>query len=114
MSQNPAFARPALMQNFNGAPRFMQRNIPGNGGPQGVPNGFRDQGFGNHGFNRGGRMPFFSPIFGLIRLVVFGLVITALVWLGYALVKKSGWRLMRTQETASVPSASETADVVGR
>ena len=128
MTQNPSFARPAFARGFfNGAPQVMQRNFQGNGNPQSMQGNPLDNGWTqmrgnpqNRGFNinnrsdnrRTGGMDFFPPIFGLIRLGVLGLVIAALGWLGYALVKKSGGRLMRAQETASVPSASETADVV--
>jgi hypothetical protein len=109
MTQNPSFTRPAFARGFsNGAPQVMERDFQGNGNPQ------------NRGFNINNRsgnrrddgMGFFPPILGLIRLVVLGLVIAALGWLGYALVKKSGWKLTRAQEAAYVHSVIETADVV--
>jgi hypothetical protein len=125
MTQNPSFTRPAFARGFNGAPQAMQRNFQDNGGPQvtqGNPhdNGWtkmqgnpQNRGFDTRGNNRGndrrGGMSFFSPILGLIRLVVLGL----LLWLGYTLVKKSGWRLTRVQEAvpAPAPVASETDNV---
>lgn len=64
--------------------------------------------FGGHGSNRGGRdgFSFFSPIFGLIRLVVLG----GLIWLGYTLVKRSGWRLVKVNATQAAATPAE--DVV--
>ena len=120
LSQNPSFTRPAFAQNFNGMPRFMPRNAPDNDNSQGMPRnfrgqnfrdqGFRGQAFDAHRFNRNNRMPFFSPvIFGLIHLVLAGLVIVGLGWLVYILVKRSGWRLMRVPEPSPAPlEASET------
>lgn len=66
--------------------------------------GFDGRGFGERGFGRGG-FPFFSPIFGLIRLAALGL----LLWGGYKLIQNSGWRLTRV--TAPAPAASETPSV---
>lgn len=59
---------------------------------------------GNRDNGRGGGR-FFSPIFGLIRLAVLG----GLLWLGYTLIKNSGWRLVKTPAPAPVtpPSADE-------
>ena len=48
------------------------------------------QGFNHDGFDHG-RGSFVSPIFGLIKLVVLGV----LIWLGFKYVKNSGWRLTR-------------------
>jgi hypothetical protein len=53
-------------------------------------------------------MRFFSPIFGLIHLIVLGL----LLWVVYKLVKKSGWRLTRVQTASPAPMANETSNVV--
>ena len=77
-----------------------------------MPGGnFHDQEFGGmgshgHGFDRGGRS-FFSPIFGLIRLAVLGL----LLWGGYKLIQKSGWRLTRVTEPAAVTSETPSVEV---
>jgi hypothetical protein len=54
---------------------------------------FRDDGF-----------PF--PFFGLIQLAVLGLV----VWVGYKLVKKSGWRLSLSKASPT-PVANQTLSV---
>ena len=82
------------------------------------PNGFgnskdsgNQKGFDNQrGFDRGRGFGytsgFFGPIFGLIRLVVLGV----LVWLGYKLVKNSGWRLVNVNAattTTTPPIVSE-------
>jgi hypothetical protein len=64
------------------------------------------QGFDNRGGDRRGGMSFFPPIFGLIHLVVLGL----LIWLGYKFVKNSGWRLTRVAASPA-PVASETSSV---
>ena len=50
-------------------------------------------------FDRRGGFSFFAPLFGLVRLAVLAL----LIWLGYKVVKNSGWRLTRvTAEPAPV------------
>jgi hypothetical protein len=72
--------------------------------------GFDDQrGFNQRGgFGRGGgRGGFFSPIFGLIKLVVLG----ALLWLGYKLVKNSGWKLVKTESASAAPVAAVSTPV---
>lgn len=46
----------------------------------------------DHGFGGRGGFPFFSPLFGLIRLAVLG----GLIWLGYTFIKRSGWRVVKT------------------
>ena len=60
------------------------------------------QKFGGRQFDRfGGRggFSFFAPLFGLVRLAV----LAVLIWIGYKLVKNSGWRLTRvTAEPAPV------------
>lgn len=77
---------------------------------QGMDGDFNQMEHGNssHRFDRGrGRdRGGFSPIFGLIRLVVLG----ALAWLGYKLVKNSGWRLSRVAATPA-PARNETPSV---
>jgi hypothetical protein len=119
MMQNTSFTRPAFAHNLNGAPQGMQQdkgysqamqgNFHDNGGPQAMQGNSQGRGFerGNQrGEDRRGGMSFFSPVFGLIRLVVLGL----LAWIGYKFVKKSGWRLSRVEATAA-PTAKETASV---
>ena len=115
MMQNASFTRAMdgmgrspLTHNFEG-----ERSQTMQGNPhQGVDN-FQDRqgdphnrGFDNRGNDRRGGMPFFSPIFGFIRIVMLGL----LLWIGYKFVKKRGWRL--TREAASpAPTANETPSV---
>ena len=126
MMQNRSIARPAFARGFTGVPQAMQRNFQNNGAPQGMPGNFqnnggpqrmqgnfhgnswnqmwgnpRNQGFANRGGDhRGGRMSFFFPfIFGLLHLVVLGLIL----WVVYLLVKKSGWRLTRIETTTPAP-----------
>jgi hypothetical protein len=123
MMQNASFARPFFAHNFDGGSQVMQGNSQNNGGNQSTQGNFHDnggtqamqgnphnQGFDNRGNNRGndrkGGISFFSPIFGLIHFVVLGL----LLWLGYKLVKKSGWRLTRAQ-VSPAPVANETPSV---
>ncbi|MDD2921697.1 MAG: hypothetical protein PHQ36_05360 [Anaerolineales bacterium] len=63
----------------------------------------------NDGRNFDRRGGFFPPLFGFLRLLAFG----ALIWLGYKLVKNSGWKLVReAQPSAAVgesapPNAEE-------
>ena len=121
--QNASFAHPSFKQNFEGRaqtmprnfqnggmPQRMQGNFPNNGGPQGMQGDPHNQGFGNRGFNRGGGhregMSFFPPIFGLIHLLLLGL----LLWVVYKLVKNSGWRLTRVA-AAPAPVVSPTPNV---
>jgi hypothetical protein len=119
MMQNKSFVHPAFTGGFNGGPQAMQRNFQGNGESQrmqGNPQGNdwrqmqgnpRNQGFDNQGGNRigdrrSGRMSFLFPfIFGVIHLVVLGLIL----WIVYKLVKKSGWRFTRE------PATSKTSNV---
>lgn len=57
----------------------------------GMHGGFRGHDFGSwNGFG------FFYPIFFLIRLAIIG----GLIWLGYALFKGSGWRLVKDAPSA--------------
>jgi hypothetical protein len=123
--QNASFARPAFARSFNSGPQEMQRNFQHNGGPQGMQGNFHDngrnqmpgdpqnKGFDNRGINRGGDrrggMPIFSVIFGLIHLIVLGLIL----WGGYVLVKNSGWRLTRV-ETAPAPLQTASVEEVGK
>jgi len=83
-------------------------NFHDNGGPQAMQDNSQSKGFDNNRINdrRDGGMSFFSPIFGLIRLAVLGL----LLWIGYKFVKKSGWRLSRVEASPAV-TASETDSV---
>ena len=67
---------------------------------------FGGMGFHDRGFDRGGRS-FFPPIFGLIRLAVLGL----LLWGGYKLIQKSGWRLTRVTAPAAVTSETPSVEV---
>lgn len=115
--QSASFTRPAFAHNFDGGPQTMHGNFQGNrnqqgmqgnffndkGGPQGMQGNPHNRGFENRsgGHRDGGR--FFSPIFGLIRLAVLGL----LLWLGYKFVKNSGWRITRAQASPA-PTVSET------
>ncbi|CAG0975116.1 hypothetical protein ANAEL_01402 [Anaerolineales bacterium] len=46
------------------------------------------------------------PIFGLIQLAVLGLV----VWVGYKLIKKSGWRLSLSKTTSTSSPAAPVAE----
>lgn len=65
-----------------------------------------ERGQSSRGFDRdrgGHRGGFFLPIFGLLRLVVLG----ALVWLGYTLVKNSGWRLVKVNASAGAAPVAE-------
>ncbi len=72
----------------------------------GFEDNFNDQHRGNphmmQGFGHGmrGRGGFISPLFGLVKLAIFG----ALLWFGFRYVKNSGWKLTRT--TAPVPTSS--------
>jgi hypothetical protein len=100
MMQNASFARPAFAHNFEGVPQAMQDNFKDNGGPQALQGNSRNQRFDNRGDDR---RDGFSPIFGLFHLVVLGL----LLWVGYKLVKNSGWRLTRVQ-AASAPEVNTT------
>ncbi len=65
-----------------------------------------DGGNSSHGFDRGrgGDRGGFSPIFGLLRLVVLG----ALVWVGYKLIKNSGWKLVKVNASAAPAAVAET------
>lgn len=62
----------------------------------------RDFGRGHHfamrGFDHGG-FRLFSPIFGLMHLALMA----GVLWLGYTLFKKSGWRLVKVDANQPVP-----------
>ena len=103
MMQNTSFTRPSFAHNFDGAPQAMQGNFHDNGRPQAMQDNSQNKGFDN---SRDGGISFFSPIFGLIRVVALGL----LLWIGYKFVKKSGWRLSRVEASPAV-TASETDSV---
>ncbi len=61
-----------------------------------------DRGF-NRGMGRGG----FSPLFGFVHLAFLGL----LLWAGYKLLQKSGWRLTRNAATTPVTSGTSSVGV---
>lgn len=63
----------------------------------GMHGGFRGDDFGG----RGG-FGFLSPLFFLLRVAFWG----GLIWLGYTLFKRSGWRLVNTN-TQAAPAASD-------
>jgi len=109
MMQGTSFARPTLTHDFDRVPHAMQGNTQDGGNPHATQGSFQTRGMDDDNSNdrRDGGFPFLSPIFGLIRLAVLGL----LVWVGYTFVKKSGWRLTRAQASPvsdSAPVASET------
>lgn len=68
---------------------------------------------GRNDFGRGG-FRFFSPLFGLFHLAIFG----GLIWLGYTLIKRSGWRVVNVNTsqpavpvaTPSIPEDEERKD----
>lgn len=51
---------------------------------------------------------FFSPLFGLLRLAVLG----GLVWLGYTLVKRSGWRVVNVNASQAASAEPEPVEAV--
>jgi hypothetical protein len=101
-------ARPAFAHEDRGSmSQATLSNFHGNDKPQMMHDDFQQQTSTNSGFDRrDGGFSFLSPVFGLIRLVVLGL----LVWLGYTFVKKSGWKLSRVQAAAPTP-ASPTEEI---
>jgi len=77
-------------------------------------NGGRVKDRGNNGRGWGAppfksRGSFFRPIFGLVRLIVLGLIIWGIYWL----IKKSGWRLTRV-EPAPVSVQTVSVEKVGK
>lgn len=130
MTQNASLARPAFVRNFNDMPQEMRKNNQNNGGPQeeqGNPqkNGGQQRPQGNSQYNDWNQMPgnrqgqeidhggfrgemtFFPIIFGLIYLMVLGL----LIWVVYKLVKNSGWRLTRSEANPAPAQAVSVEEV---
>jgi hypothetical protein len=117
MLQNASLTRPAFAHNFDGErlpmqrnfddktmPQIMQENPHNIGGPQAMQGNSRSQGFDMHSHGRrGGGFSFLSPIFGLVRLAVLGL----LIWIGYKFVKNSGWRVVRVATPPAPVEAEE-------
>ncbi|MFN8382286.1 MAG: hypothetical protein U0V02_10120 [Anaerolineales bacterium] len=113
MMQSASFANLKAGQSAQ-AP-FFHHGLGMNG--QGMNDGFnRMDGF-NHmehgnmsnGFDRGrggNRGGFFSPLFGLLHLIILGL----LAWLGYKLIKNSGWKLVKVNASAA-PAAEQASEV---
>ena len=69
-----------------------------------------NHGIGPRGFGmraHGMRFGFFPPFMLLLHIAVWGLV----TWLAYRLIKGSGWRLSRTQQTVESPKAEMPAPV---
>ena len=118
LMQNESFKTQSFPRNFDNSARPIPGNFPGFGGPQAMDRNslqdfdrFQDKqsrtdfpGFNKSGYDRHARgLNLLSIIFGLIHLAVLGL----LIWLGYKLFQKSGWRL--THAAASpAPTSSET------
>jgi len=76
-----------------------------------APQDFRMQGMdgGRGDFDlRDGGFSFLAPLFWLIRILVLG----ALIWLGYTLVKRSGWRLSFSKAASAPAQSPETAPSV--
>ena len=110
MMQSPPLARvmngtrPSFAHdNFGRLPQQTQDDFRGGKG-QTMQNDFQGQASRDgRGLDfRGGGFRF--PIFGLIQLAVLGL----LVWVGYKLIKKSGWRLSLSKAAATPAPAAET------
>ena len=66
-------------------------------------------GFDGRGFDRSG-FPFFSPLFGLLRLAVLG----GLIWLGYRFVKNSGWKLVKAETPPPAAEPPAESDEEGK
>jgi len=64
--------------------------------------------FGGRGFNRGG-FSFFSPFFFLLRVAFFG----GLIWLAYTLIKRSGWKLVKTESAPAQAVVEEMPSTEG-
>ncbi len=104
--QNNTFVHPMM----NGAGPAFERGFGNGQMPNFHPQGFEGRDFHDRGFERGqrgGRGGFFSPIFGLLHLIVLG----ALLWFGYKFIKNSGWRLTRDAVSTPAPAVSETPSV---
>lgn len=68
---------------------------------RGFDGGIMRDGYGMHsGFFGWGGFPFF---FGLVRLAI----LAGLVWLGYTLFKRSGWRLVNVNQAVGEKQGSE-------
>lgn len=61
---------------------------------------------GRDGFGGRGGFGFFGPLFGLFHLAVLG----GLVWLGYTLIKRSGWRVVNVNASQPVAPAAASAE----
>jgi hypothetical protein len=70
---------------------------------QRMPGFNHERGFARGGGGRGGF--FFPSLFGLVHLALFGLVL----WAGYQLYRKSGWKFVKVnaQETAPIEEKKE-------
>ncbi|MBI2332754.1 MAG: hypothetical protein HYU84_11455 [Chloroflexi bacterium] len=68
---------------------------------RGLDHGRNFSGHGNFG-GRGG-FGFFSPLFGLFHLAVFG----GLIWLAYTFVKRSGWRVVNVNAQQTAPASAQ-------
>ena len=93
---------------FDGSMMDGNSNMRGSGHGHDFNGQTSEQGhnFGGRNFSRGrDGFSFFSPLFGLLRLAVLG----GLVWLGYTLVKRSGWRVVKTAPTPT-PVAAEVEE----
>ncbi len=96
VTQSDAFVKmqeTRMQQKLEEAPKVDGKNAAGFD-----PHAKFDRGYGR---GRGG----FSPLFGLVHLVILG----ALIWFGYKYAKNSGWRITREAQVA--PAVIETPDV---
>jgi hypothetical protein len=114
MMQNVSFphTRPAFHQETDKNLPTTQGANPGDNDNQKGDNNFGNNPQGNdfkqHGFDRGHRgMSMVGGLFGLIHLAILAL----LLWFGYKLVQKSGWRLVRVQTDVPVETATIAPEV---
>jgi hypothetical protein len=109
MMQSTSFSHPTFSRNFETMPQAMQENFQRGSSPHAMQGSFERQEWDSRSNDRrDGGINFFSPIFGLIRLAVLGL----LLWLGYKYIKNSGWRLTRAQAVAApITPASPSTEV---
>ncbi len=86
---------------------FDPQNMPMHNFGKNSERGFnRGEGPGGFGMMHQGRgFGFFSPIFFLVRIAFWGLII----WLAYKFIKGSGWQLSLTRQTAESPKAEMPA-----
>jgi hypothetical protein len=96
--------RSPFAHNFDDGHHQTMQGNPHDDGFQDRQGYHHNQDFDHRGNNHRGGVSFFPFIFGLIHLVVFGV----LLWIGYKLVQKSGWRLTRV-ETSPAPASSGSA-----